>query len=161
MEPILELEYQRESRHSLDFKIHNGLLYELAFEGLAVYDFGGVDYPESLGAVNLCEEILPFVQIAVCGEYVFYSAMELGLYLLRYSGPMPINTGDANGNGVFNGLDVVYLVAYLKGGTPPAEPRERGDANGDCTVNGLDVTYLVQYFKGHGQEPIRAFCYGQ
>ncbi len=73
-------------------------------------------------------------------------------------------TGDANGNGVFNGLDVTYCVAYLKGGPPPPYECEcpigsgniwfaAGDVNGSCNFNGLDVTYMVAYLKG-GPPPI-------
>jgi hypothetical protein len=47
--------------------------------------------------------------------------------------------GDANGNGVLNGVDVVYLVNYLKGVGPPPDPYLAGDANGNGEVNGLDV----------------------
>jgi hypothetical protein len=66
--------------------------------------------------------------------------------------------GDANGNGHLSGIDVVFLVAYLKGiGTPPL-PYLTGDSNGDCAVNGLDVVYLVNYFKGWGAAPIRGDC---
>jgi hypothetical protein len=65
--------------------------------------------------------------------------------------------GDANGNGQVNGIDVVYLVAYLKGGPPP-QPFLAGDANGDCLVNGIDVVYMVSYFKGGGAAPIRGDC---
>jgi hypothetical protein len=64
--------------------------------------------------------------------------------------------GDANGNGQLNGLDVIYLVNYLKGGPPPM-PYLAGDANGSCNVNGIDVTYLVTFFKG-GAYPIRGDC---
>jgi len=56
--------------------------------------------------------------------------------------------GDVNGNGVVNGVDVVYLVAYFKGiGSPPLHIMS-ADANGDCIVNPLDVLYLVRYLKG-------------
>ncbi len=65
--------------------------------------------------------------------------------------------GDANGNGSLNGVDVVYLVAYLKGIVSPPEPLLAGDVNADCLVNGLDVIYLVNYFKG-GTPPIRGEC---
>jgi hypothetical protein len=65
--------------------------------------------------------------------------------------------GDVNGNGQANGIDVVYFVAYLKGGTPPRDTclcSDQGrimalaDANGSCSVNGIDVTYMVGFFKG-------------
>ena len=60
--------------------------------------------------------------------------------------------GDANGDGNLNGIDVIYLVSYFKGGPPP-NPMEAGDANADGITNGLDVIYLVAYFKGTGPPP--------
>lgn len=57
--------------------------------------------------------------------------------------------GDANGDGSLNGLDVVYFVAYLKGGPSICLGCVcPGDANNDGNANGLDVTYLLTYFKG-------------
>lgn len=73
-----------------------------------------------------------------------------------YVGP-PYLPGDANGSNDVNGLDVVYLVNYLKGGPPPPDPILRGDANGSCSVNGIDVTYLVNYLKG-GPPPFLGDC---
>ena len=68
--------------------------------------------------------------------------------------------GDGNGNGLFNGIDVVYEVKFLKGiGAAPPDTCVCGtwgriyaaaDANGDCAFNGLDITYSVNYFKGYG-----------
>ena len=66
--------------------------------------------------------------------------------------------GDANGNGVLDGSDVIYLVSYLKGYNQPPNPLLAGDANGDCLVIGSDVIYLVMYFKGIGPQPIRGDC---
>ena len=66
--------------------------------------------------------------------------------------------GDANGSGTVNGLDVTYLVAYIKGNGPDPDPLLSGDANGDCQVNGLDVSYLINYSKG-GSEPYYGDCY--
>jgi hypothetical protein len=72
----------------------------------------------------------------------------------------PYVAGDANGSGAANGLDVVYLVNFFKGGPFPVdvcicEPHGQlypaADANGSCSVNGLDVTYMVAYFKGVGE----------
>lgn len=65
--------------------------------------------------------------------------------------------GDVNGNGSFNGLDVMYSVTYFKGGPPPLYPWDcvphgvfyvAGDVNASCNFNGLDVTYMVSYLKG-------------
>jgi hypothetical protein len=71
--------------------------------------------------------------------------------------------GDVNGTGACNGLDVVFLVWYLKGAGPPPPcvlcfgiPGLAcgADANGNCAVNGIDVTYLVSFLKGVGPGPV-------
>jgi hypothetical protein len=71
--------------------------------------------------------------------------------------------GDANDNGVANGLDVTYSVNYLKGigpqppyiceCPPHAQFSVAADANGDCAYNGLDISFLVNYLKGGGIIP--------
>jgi hypothetical protein len=76
--------------------------------------------------------------------------------------------GDANSSGACNGIDVVFLVNYFKGGPAPTctcipffPPLPTGccaDANGNCVANGIDVTYLVSYLKGGGPAP--AICLG-
>ena len=66
--------------------------------------------------------------------------------------------GDANGSGDVNGLDVTYLINYLKGIGNPPDPLLGGDANGSCAVNGIDVSYLVNYLKGVGPAPVRGDC---
>lgn len=69
--------------------------------------------------------------------------------------------GDANSNGATNGLDVTFLVNFLKGLGSAPDPLLAGDANGNCATNGLDVTYLVNYLKGLGGAPIRGVCTGE
>ncbi len=66
--------------------------------------------------------------------------------------------GDANSNGVFNGIDVTYLAGYLKGFNPAPDPILAGDANGNCATNGIDVVYMVAYLKGIGAAPVRPEC---
>jgi parallel beta-helix repeat protein len=74
-------------------------------------------------------------------------------------------TGDVNGSGSYNGLDITYGVNFFKGGSNPMcaigscpiPPCDAffycGDVNGSCSYNGLDITYGVNYFKG-GSNPI-------
>ena len=71
--------------------------------------------------------------------------------------------GDGNNNGHFNGLDVVYVMSWLKGGPePPMCQCTPGtvwpvalDFNGSCSFNGLDILYVITYFKGG---PAPEFC---
>jgi hypothetical protein len=61
--------------------------------------------------------------------------------------------GDANGDGIVNVADLVYLVNYLyRAGDPPA-PEEAGDANCDGIVNVADLVYLVNYLYRGGDPP--------
>jgi len=55
--------------------------------------------------------------------------------------------GDANGGGVINITDVVYLINYkfLVPPGPAPIPLEAGDANCDGTINITDVIYLINY----------------
>ncbi len=70
-------------------------------------------------------------------------------------------SGDANDDGILNGLDAVYSVAYFKGGPRPhsceCTPGDTwfvaGDVNASCNFNGLDVSCMVSYLKG-GPAPI-------
>ena len=57
--------------------------------------------------------------------------------------------GDANGDGVINSADVVYLINYLFKGGPLSDPLGTGDVNCDGIINSADVVYLINYlFKG-------------
>jgi hypothetical protein len=68
-----------------------------------------------------------------------------------YSSVCDCLPGDANGDGVVNIGDAVYLVNFIfKGGPPPAPYALcSGDANCDCQVNIADAVYLINFiFKG-------------
>jgi hypothetical protein len=56
--------------------------------------------------------------------------------------------GDANCSGSVNGVDVVYLVNFLKGIGPSFCCLCTGDVNNSDSVNGIDVTYFINYLKG-------------
>lgn len=87
----------------------------------------------------------------------FYGTPESATVIdTTFTGPAFL-AGDVNASGDVNGLDVVYLVNFLKGGTPPPDPILRADANGSCSVNGIDAVYLVNFFKG-GNPPYYGDC---
>ena len=61
--------------------------------------------------------------------------------------------GDANGDGIINVGDVVYLVSYLYKNGPAPSPIDAGDCNCDDIVNVGDVVYLVSYLYRGGPPP--------
>ena len=61
--------------------------------------------------------------------------------------------GDANGDGVINVTDVVYLINYLFIDGPAPVPIQAGDANCDGFVNVTDVVYLINYLFIDGPPP--------
>jgi hypothetical protein len=64
-----------------------------------------------------------------------------------------INHGDANGDGVVDAADIVYLNNYLfQNGFAP-DPLELGDANCDGTVDSGDVVFLLNYLYQNGSAP--------
>ncbi len=70
--------------------------------------------------------------------------------------------GDANNDGLFNLLDILYLIAY-KYNTPPGDAPTpyavcSGDATGDCVVNLLDILYLISYKYDTPPGPIPCSC---
>jgi hypothetical protein len=61
--------------------------------------------------------------------------------------------GDANGDGVIDIGDVVYLINYLfRFGDPPC-PSEAGDINCDEVIDIGDVVYLINYLFKDGPPP--------
>jgi len=61
--------------------------------------------------------------------------------------------GDADGNGMVNIADAVYLITYIFGGGPAPDPLLSGDADCNSMVNIADAVYLIAYIFGGGPEP--------
>jgi len=124
-------------------------------DGLGIYSLGELDE----GSYDIAFSFAGYRDTTLTGIIV-YSADTTEADMVMSVFGCPYVPGDANGNGAANGLDVVYLVNYFKGGDPPidvclcdpyGELYPAADANGSCSVNGLDVTYMVAYFKGTGE----------
>jgi hypothetical protein len=61
--------------------------------------------------------------------------------------------GDANGDGIINSADIVYLMNYLFISGPSPQPWQAGDANCDGKINSADVVYLINYLFIGGPPP--------
>jgi CubicO group peptidase (beta-lactamase class C family) len=73
--------------------------------------------------------------------------------LFDYAASYSLVVGDANGDGVTDPGDVVFLINYLfRGGSAPV-PYEAGDCNCDEVVNADDVVYLISYLFRGGPPP--------
>jgi len=70
-----------------------------------------------------------------------------------WDGPHSFLYGDANGDGIVNVGDIVYLVSYLYKGGPAPNPVWAGDCNCDEVVNVGDIVYLVSYLYKGGPPP--------
>jgi parallel beta-helix repeat protein len=66
--------------------------------------------------------------------------------------------GDANGDGIIDVSDVVYLTNYLYNNGPAPFPLCSGDANGDGVVDVGDVVYLISYLFRGGPPPVLTCC---
>ncbi len=131
--------------------------------GIRIIDYSNLDNMRTVGTYDTPGRPS---SIRMEGHYL-YVADSSSLLLLNFSnlGNCHYVVGDINGSGSLNGLDVVFSVNYLEGGSFPAYLCEctpgnwwyvAGDVNGNCVFNGLDVTYTVHYLKG-GPAPIP--CY--
>jgi hypothetical protein len=68
--------------------------------------------------------------------------------------------GDADGTGLVNVSDAVFLISYIFGGGPEPVPLLSGDLDCNDLVNVSDAVYIVAYIFGGGPEPC-ADCPGQ
>jgi hypothetical protein len=87
-----------------------------------------------------------------------FSRSDAVTYMPWHNGPFYVNVrgsvhGDANGDGVINIADVMYMVNYLYRGGPYPASFEAGDANCDGVHGILDVLILVNFLYKGGRPP--------
>jgi hypothetical protein len=61
--------------------------------------------------------------------------------------------GDANGDGLVDIDDVVWLISYIFSGGSPPYPYESGDVDCQGGIDIDDVVYLIGYIFSEGPEP--------
>lgn len=67
--------------------------------------------------------------------------------------PHPPVAGDADGNGIINISDAVFLIGYIFAGGPAPNPLSSGDADCNAIVNISDAVYLILYIFSGGPAP--------
>lgn len=71
----------------------------------------------------------------------------------QFGGPTYV-PGDADGNGIVNISDAVYMIAYIFGGGGAPDPMASGDADGNGVAGISDAVYLIAYIFGGGDPPV-------
>jgi C1A family cysteine protease len=84
------------------------------------------------------------------GSVVEAGVDDFGLFVYECS---DVARGDANGDGLINTADVVYLINYLFIDGPAPDPLWVGDCNCDEVVDIADVVHLLNYLFLNGPPP--------
>lgn len=96
--------------------------------------------------------------VVAVGAYGFDSYRgRIVLYETTVATPEP-ECGDANGDGVVNIGDPVFLISYIFKAGPAPSPLCIGNANGDEDTNIGDVVYIISHIFGGGPAPDLNCC---
>jgi len=145
--------------NTIDYDPHSSFTFTLQFSPGDTFHWEQYQIYDS----SVTADTIPTDSLYLIGQRIYWRVVATDDDNLIRIGGIPeqvrrlivLSAGDANSSGLTNGLDVTYLVAFLKGAGSAPNPILVGDANGDCMVNGLDVVSLVNYFKGIGPAPVR------
>jgi hypothetical protein len=88
----------------------------------------------------------------IVGGYFTTAGGKVSAYIAQWP-KHSAGVGDANGDGVIDLGDVVYLITYLYKSGPAPSPLLAGDANCSGAVELGDVVYLITYLYKGGPPP--------
>ena len=123
----------------------SGQIWSFRYDGINVNDFTERTSQLAPGGGLSIDEISSFGEDAVGNLYI----VDLDGEVYKISSLH----GDANGDGVIDLGDVVYLISYLYKGGPAPVPLQAGDINCNGMVNLGDVVYLITYLYKSGPPP--------
>jgi hypothetical protein len=131
--------------------------YDLCINSIGVgHDNNFYRYGITLDS-NSAHKILPDWQSHPDSLVILVDSGMTGLYsdTIIVVNQGPYIHGDANGDGVIDISDVVYLLNYLFVGGPAPVPLAAGDATCDGVVDAADVVHLLNYLFVNGPPPCR------
>jgi aminopeptidase YwaD len=70
--------------------------------------------------------------------------------------PPSFKCGDADGSGVVNLADAVFMISYIFGGGAAPDPLLAADCDCNGRIDISDPVYLIAYIYGGGEEPCQA-----
>lgn len=121
--------------------------------------------PHVAGVVALMRQANPDLDVDSIKQILMNTAVDLGNFgednafgwgiIDAYAAVSAVlfKHGDADGSGIINIADVVFLTNYIFVNGPPPVPLLAGDANCDGVVNEADVVYLINYLFVNGPAP--------
>jgi hypothetical protein len=144
--------------------------YELTFTGYEQYvygvdlilrDYGGLysylkmDLEGTVSGTLLIPDFSSYEKVIMVVTHLFNYPENWQAAGYSYSlEPYPqFMRGDANGDGMIDLADAIYLLNYLFKGDPPPDPLYAGDANCDGSVEIGDAIYLLNYLFKNGPPP--------
>ncbi len=93
---------------------------------------------------------------------LFDVSMDLSFVITGDPSPCDCMPGDANNDGTFNLVDILYVIAYKYGspaGPPPVPYRIcSGDVNCDCQVDLIDILYMIANLYNSPPGPAPCSC---
>lgn len=132
----------------------NGYAYIANFaDGLLAMDITNPGHPTYAGEFPTA--LGWAVGIAIAGDRT-YLATDNGMIVVESS---TFSCGDADGNGLDNISDAVYLISYIFAGGSAPNPVDAGDSNCDSIVSISDAVSLINYIFAGGPAPC-AQCLG-
>jgi predicted MPP superfamily phosphohydrolase len=122
-----------------------------------MFDWGDETYSDWLGPFSSGDTCVAYHSWMEADSYkVRARAIDVWDHMSGWSDSLSVtvrNRGDANGDGVINLADAVFLVNYLFIGGPPPNPMQAGDANCDGEVDLADAVYIINYLFIGGPPP--------
>ena len=124
--------------------------------------------PHVAGVVALMRQANPNLDVDSIKYILMNTAIDLGVHgedndygrglidayeAVRAVMPIIYVFGDANGDGLVDLSDIVYLISYLYKSGPAPDPLASGDPSADCLIDLADVIYLISYLYKNGPAP--------
>lgn len=131
-----------------DVAARENLLFAATSQSLKVFDLLNPASPVLIQSIHLTA--IP-QRLDIVGD-LLHVGCYYGYWIFKIN-PPTVNCGDADGSGLINISDVVYLISNIFSGGPGPIPVMSGDANADQFISISDAVYLINFIFSGGPAP--------